>query len=329
MRKVLISARSVGVLAKKGLEELVSTGEYEILLPHPGENMDEETLIENIKEADALILGGSPVTKRVLDASPNLKIVTKVGIGTDTIDIPEATKQGIVIANTPSANSMSVADMAVGLMLSVSLNITKANNSLRRGEWLPFTGHEVYAKTAGIIGVGRIGKGIARRCRGFDMNLIGYDPYPDESFAKETGLKYVSLEEVFKNADILFIQTHPTPETQGLVNAERLGMMKKSAILINTSRGALVDSKALFEALSTGIIAGAGLDVLEVEPPVDEPLLTLDNVVCTPHLGGMTAEAAERMLSAACKNVDDVLHGRKPEFVVNPEVYENGCLKLL
>ncbi len=252
-----------------------------------------ENLVKKIGGYDALIVrSATKVTKDVINAS-NLKIMGRAGVGLDNIDVDAANKKGIKIVNSPEAPTIAVTELVFASILALMRNIIPADRTIREGRWEKnlFRGNEVYGKIMGIVGFGRIGKEVAIRARAFGMRIMAYDPNITKEDAREFNAEQVELNTLLKNSDIITIHVPLTEETRGLINEGRLKLMKKSAIIVNAARGGVVDEKALYSALKEREIGGAALDVFENEPPVGSPLLTLDNVVLTPHLGASTEEA--------------------------------------
>jgi D-3-phosphoglycerate dehydrogenase len=289
--KVLVASR----IHEDGIKLLKSSGVEVTYVEEPPEN----ELVNLIKGHHGLIVRSKPVvTRRVIEAADQLLVIARAGVGVDNIDVEAARERGIEVLTSPEATVTSVAELAVGLMLAVARKIAFSDRKMRAGEWVKkyAEGMELSGKVLGVIGAGRIGSIVARICRfGFNMQVLYYDPVRNPKLEEETGAKYATLEEVLKTADIVTIHVPLTPETKHLINEEKLKLMKKTAILINTSRGAVVDTNALVKALREGWIAGAGLDVYEEEPlPPGHPLTTLDNVVLTPHIGASTHEAQAR-----------------------------------
>jgi D-3-phosphoglycerate dehydrogenase / 2-oxoglutarate reductase len=281
-------------------------------------------LIESLGGVDGVIAGSDVYNAAVMDAVKpgRLKVVSRVGVGFDSVDVPAATARGIAVCTTPGTNQDSVADHAFGMILSLARMIPIQNNYVKGGQWKRLTAADVHRATLGILGLGKIGKGMAKRGRGFDMRVIAYDPYWDEGFAAANGVEKASLEEVIAQADFLTLHLPASAETKRIMNAERLALMKPTAYLINTARGTLVDEPALLAALKAGQIAGAGLDVFDVEPcygTVGEELLKLDNVVATGHVGGFSKHANFAMVEMAVENALLAIEGKKPLFRVNPE----------
>ncbi|MDU1044162.1 MULTISPECIES: 2-hydroxyacid dehydrogenase family protein [Peptoniphilus] len=283
-----------------------------------------EEIIEKIKGKDALLCPLSDkIDKDVIDASDNLKIIANYGAGFDNIDINYAREKGIVVTNAPApASAISTAELTFGLMLASARRIVSGDKVTREGKfygWRPtfYLGSELKDKTLGIIGLGNIGKNLAKRAKAFEMNVIYYSRTRKEDFEKEFVLKYMEKDDVIKNSDFLSLHTAFVPELRHMISKKELEMMKKSAILINASRGPIVDEDALADALIENKIAGAALDVYEKEPKVNEKLLALDNVILAPHLGNATFEARLEMGKNAKDNLIDFKNGKTPKNKVN------------
>jgi len=256
--------------------------------------MNEDELCEIIGEYDALLIrSDTKVTKRVLQAATNLKVVGRAGIGVDNVDIPAATEQGVIVMNTPDANATTTAELAIAHMFSLSRNLPEASTSVRAGKWerSQLVGAEINHKTFAILGFGTIGRLAAKRACGLGMRVIAYDPFVTPEIFEECGAKSVDLDTLVKEADYLSLHCPMIEKTRGIIGADQLKMMKKTAMLINCARGGLVDEAALYDALKNGEIAKAALDVYEQEPPKESPLFELDNITFTPHLGASTREA--------------------------------------
>ncbi len=284
---------------------------------HPDKPVTEDYLISLIRGVDGIITGSHPYTRRVISAADNLKIISRTGAGFDSIDLEAATERGIIVTTTPDANSESVAELAMGLMLAVARQIPQGDRDIRRGGWSPHLGVELYQKTLGIIGLGKIGKRLAKRAYGFDMTILAHDLYQDEAFAAQYGVTYLPLEELLARADFVSIHSPLSPETSGLIGERVLKLMKPTAYLINTARGSIVHEASLIKALNSGWIAGAGLDVFSQEPPTNSPLLSIENVVLGPHVAASTEEAMYRMARGAAENVVKVFEGKQPLGIVN------------
>jgi D-3-phosphoglycerate dehydrogenase len=309
--KVLIATRSFGSTSQKPWEVLAEAG-CETVRADMSQKMTEERLIELLSGVDGAIVGVVPLTARVLENAPQLKVVSAHGVGVDYIDLQAAARLGVIVANCPGANDQSVADLAIGLMVCIARQIPLADQNVRGGKRGRYEGCELWRKTLGLIGLGRIGRAVARRALGFDMQVLAYDPYVDEKQAEVMGVRMASLEEVIASADFLSLHAALTEETRHLIGKRELEWMKLSAFLINTARGGLVDEEALCTALVEGKLAGAALDVFAVEPPLNSPLLGLNNVVVTPHIGAHTKEAIERVGVLAAQNVVKTLQTGEP-----------------
>lgn len=288
------------------------------LLDHTGyQPVDEELLLELVQDADALIAGPEPVTARVIAAAPRLRIVNAPGVGYDHIDVVAATRRGIAVCICAGANRHAVAELALGLMISLARRISQVDRAVRAGGWPTVVGPELRGKTLGIVGLGQIGKSLATMARGLGMRVLATDAVPDTGFAGKQQLDYVSLARLLTEADFVSLHCPLTPGTRGLIDAAALARMKPTAYLVNAARGGLVDEAALLRALREGDIAGAALDVFASEPPVDNPFAALDNVILSSHRGGATREAFDRSLEVALRNVTSVLQGEPPLYRVN------------
>ena len=249
-----------------------------------------------LADADALVVRSAvQVDDALMEHAPKLRVIGRAGVGVDNIDAEAATRRGIVVMNTPGANAVAVAELTIGLMLALARKLPAANCTMHAGKWEKknLQGAELRGKTLGILGLGRIGLEVARRARGFGLEIVGSDPFVSAAVARENGITLVPLDELFAKADYLTLHVGLTPQTAGVINAKTLAAMKKGVRIINCARGELVDDAALVAALKSGQVAGAALDVFAVEPPKDSPYFELDNVILTPHIAGSTAEAQE------------------------------------
>ncbi len=314
--KVVVTARSFGEGSDEPLAMLRRAG-CEVIKSPWDRPLKSEELAELIGEADALIVGNDRVDAQAIGAAPRLKVISRYGVGVDNVDLGAASARGIVVTNTPGANDNSVADLAMALILACARRIPAAVGLVREGQWKRVMGAEIWQKTLGVIGTGRIGKGVVRRARGFDMRVICYDVIRDERWAEANQATYAALEELLPQADFVTLHVPLLPSTSHLIGSRELGLMKRSAYLVNTSRGGIVDEEALYQALISGRLAGAALDVLEKEPGTDSPLCQLDNVLVTAHIGGYTQDAVRNMGVRAAQNVIDVLSGEGSRFAVN------------
>jgi len=287
-----------------------------------------QVIIEKARNVDALAtLLSDNIDAEVFDVAPKLKIVAQMAVGFDNIDVKEATKRGIYVTNTPGVLTETTADFAWALLMAVARRVVEADKYVRTGRWKVgwhpsmLLGRDVYCATIGIVGAGRIGAAVARRAKGFDMKILYYDVVPMPELEKEIGAKRVDLNTLFRESDFVSIHVPLMKETYHLVNEEKLRLMKKTAYLINNSRGPVVDEKALYEALKEGWIAGAALDVFEQEPtPLDNPLLKLDNVVVAPHISSASHETRSKMAEMVAENLVAFFEGRTPPNLVNAEV---------
>mgnify|MGYP001560011723 CR=1 FL=1 len=290
--------------------------------------MPKKELIKEVKKCDALLcLLTDKIDAEIINANPKLKIISNYAVGFDNIDTNAATKKMIPVTNTPGVSTDAVAEHTFALILAVTKHIVEADSFTKAGKyngWKPmqFLGSELKGKTIGIVGLGRIGAGVAERAgKGMGVKVLYYDIKRNKDFEKEYRAAFVSLPTLFKKSDFVSIHVPLLPSTRHLIGKTELSMMKKSAYLINTSRGPIVDEKALVQALKKKQIAGAALDVYEHEPKLTPGLTKLKNVVLTPHTASATIEARTAMSELAAQNIIDVLQGRKAKFTVNPEVY--------
>jgi D-3-phosphoglycerate dehydrogenase len=280
-------------------------------------------LLPALASANAvLIRSATKMDAEAIAAAPNLKIIARAGVGLDNVDVPAATAAGVLVVNAPTSNIVSAAELAVSLLLAVARNVVPANLALKNGQWKrsQFGGVELQGKTVGIIGMGKIGMLVAQRLAGFDMKFVAYDPYVKAAPSGGPEIKMVSLEELLAASDFVTIHIPKTPETQGLIDAAALAKMKSTAFVINAARGGVLDETALFDALKSGTIAGAGLDVYATEPCTDSPLFDLDNVVATPHLGASTEEAQEKAGVAVAESVVAAFAGKEVPGAVNVDL---------
>ena len=281
---------------------------------------DRAALLPALAEANAvLIRSATKMDAEAIAAAPKLKVIARAGVGLDNVDIKSATNAGVMVVNAPTSNIISAAELAIAQIMGLARHIPDANSSLKAGEWKrsKFTGVELYEKTIGIIGLGRIGTLVAQRLAGFGTTLVGFDPYVTQARAEQMGVELVSIEELMKRSDFITIHIPKTPETTGMISTAQFAMAKPSLRIVNCSRGGIIDEDALFTALSSGQIAGAGLDVFVNEPPKDSPLLTLPNILVTPHLGASTDEAQEKAGISVARSVRLALAGDLVPDAVN------------
>ncbi len=281
---------------------------------------DREELLTAIADVDAILVrSATKVDAEALAAARRLKVIARAGVGLDNIDVRQATQSGVMVVNAPTSNIVSAAELAVGLLLSAARHIGPASAALRLGEWKrsKYTGIELYEKTVGIVGLGRIGVLVAQRLSAFGMKVVAYDPYVQAGRAAQLGVRLVTLDDLLEQADFISVHLPKTPETVGLIGEEQLARCKPTAIIVNAARGGIVDEHALHLAIKDGLIAGAGLDVFATEPCTDSPLFEFENVVATPHLGASTDEAQEKAGIAVAQSVRLALSGELVPDAVN------------
>ena len=326
--KVLITARTLDEVGQQAVALLKNAG-CELVIPPKYGPHAADTLLKLLPGNDAVFASMDKFTADVLasDAARNLKVISRWGVGYDAIDVPAATKNGIVVAYTPGLLNETVADCAFALLLSIARRIHLGHQGMSAGRWEPHWGHDVHGKTLGILGCGRIGLAMARRAAGFNMRILAHDicANPD---AEKLGIQFVSLDELLVQSDFVSLHAALTPENRGLLDEPRLRKMKPTAYLINTARGALIDEAALAKVLNEGVIAGAALDAFVTEPlPAEHPLRTAKSVLLTPHLASFARETGARVSNTGAQAIVDLMNGRNPQFVVNPEVYKSAALR--
>lgn len=319
---VLVEARPFCVFDQAPLWKLKEAGFQTIDMR--GFGMKDAAFLEAAKDAEIVLCGNDLfVNDDFFNTASRVTAVAKFGAGLDTVDISAATKRGIVVFHTPGTNNQSVADHTFGLILCLARKIHYCDRSIREGRWehTRIMGTEIYGKTLGLIGLGAIGRCVARRALGFDMRVVAHDPFWPAEFATEHGIERMEVDELLKTADIVSLHSPLTPETRGMINAQTMALMKPGAFLINAARGEVVVEADLIAALNNKQIAGAALDVFEAEPPTESPLIAMDNVVLTPHTAAFTYEAMNAMNERLVEQILAFADGEKPRHIVNPEVY--------
>ncbi len=302
-------------LAEEGLEILKKAFDVDVKT-----DLKEDELCRIIGDYDALLVRSSTdVNARVIEAGNKLKFIGRAGVGVDNIDMDAATRKGIIVANAPEGNTLAATEHTMAMMQSLARNIPQANASLKSKEWKRsrFMGVELNEKTLGIVGFGRIGREVAKRANAMDMRCVAYDPFITKERAAQLGVEMMSVEDLFKIADVITVHTPLIKETRHLINAKSIATMKDGVRIINCARGGIIDEKALYDAIRCGKVAGAALDVFEEEPPLESPLLTLDQVIATPHLGASTVEAQQNVAVSVAKQCIEVLNGGSAKYVVN------------
>ena len=305
MKKVLTSPSSMGQCGSAPFDLLRENG-YEIINNPYGRKLTEDEVIEIAKDCVGIVAGVEPLTARVMDALPQLKCISRVGVGMDSVDLDYAKQKGIIVCNTPEGPTRGVAELTLAMTLSLLRKIPQADAAMHQHQWKKQIGNLFLEKKIGIIGLGRIGRLVAELFRGLKNPVIGFDPYPNEQWAKGNGVELMSFENVLKNADIVTLHIPGNKDKSAVIGEKELAMMKDGSFLINIARGGVVSEDALCEALKSGKLAGAAVDVYTKEP-YDGPLCDLDNVILTPHLGSYAKEGKLKMEVDACQNLIDAL----------------------
>lgn len=293
-----ISTKGIDILKNAGLQVDLKVG------------LKPDELKSIIKDYHALVIRSSTkVTAEIIKHAENLKVIGRAGSGLDNVDRVAASKQGIVVMNTPGGNTITTAELTIAMLFATARKIPQANASMTAGKWekKKFMGVELYNKTIGILGLGRIGTEVARRCQGMGMNIIAYDPFMSDEKAEEMGIEKVEIAEIYKRADFITIHTPLTAETKTMINKKTISSMKNGVYILNCARGGIINEKDLLDALNSGKVGGAAIDVFEKEPPEDNPLVGHEKVVCTPHLGASTKEAQENVAVAVAEQIRDYL----------------------
>lgn len=316
-------------LSKKGIEILESSPKIKVDIKM---GLSPDELKRTIVDYDGIIIRSETKLKKdIIEVADRLKVIGRAGIGLDNVDIEAATKKGIVVMNTPQENAIAAAEHTIAMMLAISRKIPQANASMKAGKWekRKFMGIELYKKTLGIIGVGVIGTIVADRARGLKMKVIGYDPYLSKEVAEKKGVELVSLEDLLRNSDFITIHTPLTEETKNLIGKKEFEKMKNGVIIINCARGGIINEKDLYDAIKSGKVSGAALDVFENEPAIGNPLLELDEVIGTPHLGAATGEAQENVSIAIANQIIDYFTKGEARNAVNMPAVSPEILPLI
>lgn len=320
--RVLVTATSYGIQdpsLRKDLEAAVGQVVYN---PH-GRPLKAGELAELAAQMDGVIAGLDEWTETVIVAAERLRILARYGVGTDRVDLAAATRRGVLVTNTPGANSAAVAELTIALLLALARHLCAAEAATRQGEWPRFSGLGMHGKVAGLVGLGAVGREVSLRLKAFGCRVLAFDPFVSPEAAAAAGAELVSLDELLPRADFVSLHAQVTAATRGLVNTGFLDRLKPGALLINTARGELVDEQALLAALESDRLAGAGLDCFCQEPPgPDHPLLRLPQVIATPHMGAHTDEAVNQMGRMALADLLAGLRGERPEHLVNPQAWE-------
>ena len=303
---------------------------FEVYLHPKRTNFTEAELIESLQGIDILMCGLGKINDRVLDACPDLKMVSKFGVGLDSVNIPACTSHGVVLTNCPGSATDSVAEYTVAMLLAAARGVVQNDRMSHAGKWGRTLGISPYGKTLGIVGFGAIGRKVAQTVSGFNMRVIVHTAHPKPEIAERYGVEMVGLDQLLEESDFITLHLPSTDDTKKMINASALAKMKRTAILINVARGALVDEEALYEALKNGVIRAAALDVHDSEPiSPDDPLLTLDNCIMTTHTAASSVEGRNIMMESCVQNILDILDGKRPVGLVNPETLKGSKYRAL
>lgn len=322
-RNLLLQGEPFGMLANDQVDRLMTRKELNVF-DHRGKTAKDPALLKDLKECEMAITGNLLVfDDALLSQLPKLKIIAKMGVGLDMIDIPACTKHKVMVCNTPGANSVAVAEHTFALLLGLLRQVVRCETGMRNGIWeqTKIMGKEICNKVVGIVGMGDIGRQVARRMVGFDAKVIGFDPYWPEEFAKKWGIERKTLDEILAESDYVCVHCPLTKDTANFINKSNLKLMKPDAYLVNMARGGIVKDEDLYEVLVNKKIAGAVLDAFAQEPPVDPlPFVNLDNVILSPHVGAFTSDAMRNMESGCVDQIFGYLEGINPRNLRNPDV---------
>ena len=321
MKRVVVGSRSFGQLSDVGVKLLNGAGFDVWRIPPEERPLDESKMVEIVAQEnpEVVVTGAEPITKQVLEAGPNLRMIMKHGVGVDNIDIQTATTLGILVANAPGTNTEAVADMTIAMMLALLRGIYDAVQSTRSGGWERFVGHDLGELTIGVVGTGKIGLAVIRRLGGFGSDVLAYDIVHNQDLLSHPKVRYVEMAELLQDADVVTLHVPLVADTEAMIGKNELEMMKPTAYLVNLARGELVDEVALFEFLQQKRIAGAAVDVYAVEPPKSSPLIGLDNVLSTPHIAAYTYESMEHMGRICAQTIIDAMRSIACPNILNPQ----------
>lgn len=320
MYKILVS----DPISPDGLKSLTDHSDFNVDIQT---DLNETELAEIIPNYEGLIVRSqTQVTSNIIAAAPNLKVIARAGVGVDNIDVEAATKHGVIVINAPDGNTISATEHSMAMILSMARNVPQAHQSLKNGKWdrKAYRGTELYNKTLGVIGAGRIGIGVAKRAQSFGMNILAFDPYLSEDKAKELNVTRATVDEIAEQADFVTVHTPLTPKTRGIVDKAIFEKAKPTLQIINVARGGIIDEDALVEALDTNQIQGAAIDVFESEPATESPLVAHDKIIVTPHLGASTVEAQEKVAVSVANEIIDIFeHGNVVNAINAPKMSFN------
>lgn len=300
--KILVTPRSFSQNSEVPKQMLLDK-EFELVANPFGRIMSKEEMMTLVQDVDGIILGVDPFDKDIISAAPKLKMISRYGVGLDNVDVEAANEGNIEVKRTVGANSDAVADYAFGLMLDLTRKITLIDRECRKGNWKKIKTSEMNHKTIGIIGLGAIGKGVAKRAQGFDMKVLAFDMFKDEIYAEANDITFTDLETIYKEADFISLHLPLTEETHHMISTDQFNRMKDSAIIVNTARGGIMDEEAMYVALRDGTIGAAGVDVFEQEPPKNPKIMDLDNLVIGAHCAASSLEAIDNMSMMAARNL--------------------------
>ncbi len=318
--KVLITVSPIYCQAVNFLTAHLQEAGFSVrYLNQPDEQLSAAELSDLLRDVEVYVVGNARIPRQAIQSSPRLALVAKYGVGVDNIDLAAATDHGVLVTNAPGENAISVAEMTMAALLNLSRKLREIERSLQQVRWRAVFGHEIYQRTLGIIGLGNIGKQVAIRARAFGMRILAYDLLDYPEFCREHQVEMAPLERLLAEADAVTLHVPLTPKTRHMIGAPQLSRMRPGALLIHTARGGVVDEQALYVALTEGRLGGAAIDVFECEPLGESPLRRLDNVILTPHVAGISYEAAERVAVRTLENVLAYRDGRIPPCVLNHE----------
>jgi D-3-phosphoglycerate dehydrogenase len=321
VKRVVVGSRSFGQLSDVGVKLLNGAGFDVWRIPPEERPLDESKMVEIVarENPEVVVTGAEPITKQVLEAGPNLRMIMKHGVGVDNIDIQTATTLGILVANAPGTNTEAVADMTIAMMLALLRGVYNAVQSTKSGGWERFVGHDLGELTIGVVGTGKIGLAVIRRLGGFGSDVLAYDIVHNQDLLSHPKVRYVEMAELLQDSDVVTLHVPLVADTKAMIGRNELEMMKPTAYLVNLARGELVDEVALFEFLQQKRIAGAAVDVYAVEPPKSSPLIGLDNVLSTPHIAAYTYESMEHMSRICAQTIIDAMRSIACPNILNPQ----------
>ena len=311
--KVVVTPRSMSARDDTPFVARLREAGYEVVRPSPGKQPNEDQLIEALRDAVGYIAGVEPITRRALEGAARLRAISRNGAGIDNIDMDATRELGITVVRAAGANARGVAELAIGLVLALFRQVPYMSTALKQGQWERSKGLELSGRTLGLIGCGKIGQEVGRLATGLDMQVLGYDPYPDKDFSPPAKFRYAELDEAVCRSDAVSLHCPPRSDRRPVLDADRVGAMKNGAVIVNTARAELVDTTAVLGALNDGRLRGFAVDVFEREPPEVNELLSHPRVIATPHVGGYTEESVHRASEAAVTNlIEELSHEPTP-----------------